>query len=106
MSGNSIEPKKYELSGTQIKDIAECYAYLALLSYELKNEAYGPRKVEIARTVINEVLPLYRDSLPKEMSLLPRQQVNPDALEQTCKEILERTDNSAYLARLKAIKQR
>jgi len=80
--------KKYELSGKQIRDIAESYAYLACLYQSLNLEQDPEKRVQIAREVLNEGLPNYRKVMPKDLDYKPRRQVNLNMLEETCQDIL------------------
>ncbi|HKZ34110.1 MAG TPA: hypothetical protein VJ142_02640 [Candidatus Nanoarchaeia archaeon] len=91
MTNSELQSKRYEVSGIQIRDIAESYAWLALLYDRLQRASDPQKRVEIAKSVINEALPLYNRVLPKNLDYLPRQLVNPDALERTCKEILSQS---------------
>ena len=79
---------KYELTGRQIRDIAEGYAYLAILDRDLKNESRPGEKEKIARKILREALPHYRGSIPQDLDYVPRSQVDPGALEETCMKIL------------------
>lgn len=76
------------VSDRQIRDLTESYASMAQDYIRLKSSEDANERLRIANRVLNETLPLYRESLPKDMEYSPGQIVDVGSLEKTCLKVV------------------
>ena len=78
----------YNVSGDNLRNIAEGLAQLAAHDRELRYNRNQDERYEIALRVTNEAMPFYRTHMPEELQAEIQQVVNPSELEKTCLEII------------------